>query len=51
MKHVIEGCVEERIKVAEKRLRRSKQLLYDLKEKREWREYLKWKEESLDHTL
>jgi hypothetical protein len=47
LKHV-EGKVEGRIEVTERRGRRRKQLLYDFKEKRE---YCKLKEEALDYTL
>jgi hypothetical protein len=42
LKYVIEGKVEERIEMTERRGRRRKQLLDDLKEKRK---YLKLKEE------
>jgi hypothetical protein len=45
---VIEGKVEERIKMTGRRERRRKQLLDDLKEKRK---YWKLKEEALDSTL
>jgi hypothetical protein len=48
LKHVIEGKVEGRIEMSERRGRRRKQLLDDLKEKRR---YLKLKEEALDRTL
>jgi hypothetical protein len=45
LKHVIEGKIEERIEVAERRGRRRKQLLHYLNEKKG---YLKLQEESLD---
>jgi hypothetical protein len=48
LKHVIEGNVEEMIKVTVRRGRRRKQQLDDLKENRG---YCKLKEEALDHTL
>jgi hypothetical protein len=48
LKHVIEGKLEGRIEVAGRRERRSKQLLGDLKEKKE---YCKLKEEALDRNL
>jgi hypothetical protein len=43
LKHVIEGKTEGRIEVTGRRGRRRKQVLYDLKEKRE---YWKLKEEE-----
>jgi len=46
-KHVIEGEIERRLEVTEKR-RRPKQLLDDLKEKRR---YCKFKEEALERIL
>jgi hypothetical protein len=48
LKHVIEGKLEGRIEMTERRGRRRKQLLDDLKEKRR---YWKLKEEALDRTL
>jgi hypothetical protein len=48
LKHVIEGEIEVRIEVKERRERRRKQLLDGLKETRE---YWKFKEEVLDCTL
>jgi hypothetical protein len=45
---VIEGKLEEQIEITERRGRRSKQLLDDLKEKTG---YWKLKEEALDRTL
>jgi hypothetical protein len=48
LKHVIEGKVEGRIEMTERRGRRRKQLLDDLKEKIR---YWKWKEEALNRTL
>jgi hypothetical protein len=48
LKHVIEGKTDGRIEVTERRGRRRKQLLDDLKEKRG---YWKSKEEALDRTL
>jgi hypothetical protein len=48
LKHVIEGKLEGRIEVAERRGRRSKQLLDDIKETRG---YWKLKEEVLDRTV
>ena len=47
-KHVIEGKIEGRIEVAERRGRRLKQLLKDLKETRR---YCNLKEEALDCTV
>jgi hypothetical protein len=48
LKHVIEGKLEGRIEMTERRGRRRKQLLDDLKEKRG---YCKLKEEAIDRTL
>jgi hypothetical protein len=48
LKYVIEGKTEGRIEVTGRRGRRRKQLLDDLKEKRE---YWKMKEEALDRNL
>jgi hypothetical protein len=48
LRHGTEGEIEGRIEVAGRRGRRSKQLLYDLEEKRG---YWKLKEEALDRTL
>jgi hypothetical protein len=48
LKHVIEGKIEGRINVTGRRVRRRKQLLDDLKEKRR---YWKLKEEELDRIL
>jgi hypothetical protein len=48
LKHVIEEKLEGRIEMTERRGRRRKQLLDDLKEKRS---YCKLKEEALDRTL
>jgi hypothetical protein len=48
LKHVIEGKIQGRIEVTGRRGRRRKQLLNDLKDKRE---YWKLKEEALDRTL
>jgi hypothetical protein len=48
LKHVIEGKLEGRIEMTERRGTRRKQLLDDLKEKRK---YWKLKEEALDSTL
>jgi hypothetical protein len=48
LKHVIGGKLEGRIEITERRGRRRKQLLEDLKEKRR---YWKLKEEALDCTL
>jgi hypothetical protein len=48
LKHVIEGTLEGRIEITERRGRRRKQLLDYLKEKRR---YCKLKEEALDRTL
>jgi hypothetical protein len=48
LKHVIEGKIERMKEVTERRGRRRKQLLHDLKEKRGCR---KLKEEALDRTL
>jgi hypothetical protein len=48
LKHVIEGKIEERIELVERRRRRSKQLLDDFKE---MRRYWKFKEEALDRTV
>jgi hypothetical protein len=48
LKHVIEGTIEGRIEVTERRGRRRKQLLDDLKEKRR---YLELKKEALDRSL
>jgi hypothetical protein len=45
LKHVIEGKIDGRIKVKGRPERRSKQLLDDLKEKKE---YWKLKQEALD---
>jgi hypothetical protein len=47
LKHVIEGKLEGRIEMTEKRGRRRQQILDDLKEKRR---YWKLKEEALDLT-
>jgi hypothetical protein len=47
LKHVIEGKLEGRIEMTVRRVRRRKQLLDDLKEKRE---YWKLKEEALDRS-
>jgi hypothetical protein len=48
LKHVIEGNIEGRIDMTGRRVRRRKQLLDDLKEKRR---YWKLKEEAVDRTL
>jgi ribosomal protein L35 len=48
LKHIIEGKVEERIKMTGRRERRRKQLLNDLKE---MRGYWKLNEDALDRTL
>lgn len=48
LKYVIKGKIEERIGVTERRERRRKQLLGDLKE---MREYCKQKEDAQDLTL
>jgi hypothetical protein len=48
LKHVIEGKLEGRMEVTERRGRRRKQLLDDPKEKRR---YWKLKEEALDRTV
>jgi hypothetical protein len=48
LKHVIEGKLEGTIEMTGRRVRRSKQLLDDLKERRR---YWKMKEEALDRTL
>jgi hypothetical protein len=48
LKHVIEGRIEGRMEVTEKRGIKLKQILDDLKEKRG---YWKLKEEALDRTL
>jgi hypothetical protein len=48
LKHVIEGKIEGRIEVTERRGRRLKHILDDLKENRG---YWKLKEEALDRTL
>jgi hypothetical protein len=48
LKHVTEGKIEGGIGVTERRRGRCKQLLYDVKEKRE---YWKLKEKALDLTL
>jgi hypothetical protein len=48
LKHVIEGKLAGRIEMTGRRVRRRKQLLGDLKEKKR---YLKLKEEALDRTL
>jgi hypothetical protein len=48
IKHIIEGKIGERIQVTERRGRRRKQPLDDLKEKRR---YWNLKEEALDGTL
>jgi hypothetical protein len=48
LKHVIEGKLERRIELTGRREIRSKQLLVDLKEKRD---YCKLKEEALDRTV
>jgi len=48
LNHVIEGKIEERIKVMGRLRRRRKQLLYDLKEKRG---YCQLKEDALDCTV
>jgi hypothetical protein len=47
-KHVIKGEIKRSIEVTGRRGRRRKQLIKDLKEKRE---YWKLKEEALDSTL
>ena len=48
IKHVIEGKIEGRVEVRGRRGERSKQLLYDLKEKRgHW----KMRQEALDRTV
>ena len=47
-KYVIEANIEERIRVMESRIRRRKQLLYELKETRR---YWKLKKEALDRNL
>ena len=48
LKHVIEGKIERRVEVTERRGGRRKQLLNDLKEKTG---YCKLKEEALDRAL
>ena len=48
LKHIIEAKIEGRIEMMERRGRRRKQLLDDLKETRGYR---KLKEEALDYTL
>jgi hypothetical protein len=48
LKHVIKGKIEGRIEVTERRGRKRKQLLDDLKEKRR---YWKLKEKALDRCL
>jgi hypothetical protein len=48
LKHVVEGKIEGRIEVVERRGRRTTQLLDDLKEKKG---YWKWREKALDRTL
>jgi hypothetical protein len=48
LKHVIEGKIQGRIEVTERRGRRRNQLLDDLKEKRR---YWKLKDEAPDRTL
>jgi hypothetical protein len=48
LKHITEGKIEERIKLIERRGRKRKQLLEDLKERSG---YGKLKEEALDLTL
>jgi hypothetical protein len=48
LKHVIEGKIEGRIEMTERRGRRRKQILDDLKEKRR---YWKLNKEALDRTL
>jgi hypothetical protein len=48
LNHVMEGKIEGRIKVTGRLRRRSKNLLYDLKDKRG---YCKLKEEALDRTV
>ena len=48
LKHIIEGKIEGGIEVTGRQGRRGKQLLDDLKERRE---YWKLKEIALDHTL
>ena len=48
LKHIIEGNIEGRIEVTERRVRRRKKLLADLKETRG---YCKLKEEALDRTV
>jgi hypothetical protein len=48
LKHVIEGKIEGKIEVTERRGRRRKQLLDDVKEKRT---YWKLKEEALDRSV
>ena len=46
--HVIEGKIEGRVEVTKRRGRRTKQLLYDLTEKRG---HCKLKEEAIDRSL
>ena len=48
LKHIIEGKIKRMIEVTERRVRRRKQLLDDLKETRE---YWKLKDEAIDRTL
>jgi hypothetical protein len=48
MKNIIDQNTEERMEMKERLGRRRKQLLDDVKEKRD---YLKWKEEALDRTV
>jgi hypothetical protein len=48
LKHIIEEKIKGVIKVTERQGRRNKQLLHDLKEKKE---HWKLKEEALDRTL
>jgi hypothetical protein len=48
IKHIIEGKLEERIDVKERRRRGRKQVLDGLRERRQ---YCKLKEEALDRTL
>ena len=48
LKHVTERKIEEKIDVTERRRIRSKQLLYDLKERTGYR---KLKEDGLNRTL
>jgi hypothetical protein len=48
LKHGVEGKLEERIEMTGRRGRRRKKLLYDVKEKREYR---KLKEDAIDRIL